>query len=104
MQRRRPVQQHGAVLCHFINHLAHFGCVAIHQALCTLYVGAKVVLHQLGNDEWTEQLFRHHIWQAALVQLELGAHHNHRAPGVINALAQQVAAEAALLALQHVAQ
>src|SRR5262249_7940418 len=38
----------------------------------------------------------------ALVELELGADHDHRAARVVDALAEQVLAEAALLALQHV--
>jgi hypothetical protein len=41
---------------------------------------------------------------SALVQLELGTDDDHRTPGIIDALAQQVLAEAALLALQHVGQ
>ena len=36
------------------------------------------------------------------MQLELGAHHDHGAAGVVDALAEQVLAEAPLLALQHV--
>jgi len=38
------------------------------------------------------------------VQLERGAHHDDRAPGIVNALAEQVLAEPALLALDHVRQ
>ena len=40
--------------------------------------------------------------QPALVQLQLGADHDDRAARVVHALAEQVLAEAALLALQHV--
>ena len=38
------------------------------------------------------------------MQLQLRAHHDHRTAGVVHALAEQVLAEAALLALQHVGQ
>jgi hypothetical protein len=40
----------------------------------------------------------------ALVQLEVRAGHDHRAARVVDALAEQVLAETALLALEHVAQ
>src|SRR5581483_2131164 len=39
---------------------------------------------------------------AALVELEVRAHHDHRAPGVVDALAEEVLPEATLLALQGV--
>ena len=42
--------------------------------------------------------------QAALVQLEGGADHDDRTAGVVDALAEQVLAEPALLALEHVGQ
>jgi len=44
------------------------------------------------------------LGRAALVQLQLGTDHDDRAARVVDALAQQVLAEAALLALQHVGQ
>ena len=54
------------------------------------------------HQEWLEQLQRHAPGQAALVQLELGTDHDDRAASVVDALAQQILAEAALLALEHV--
>ncbi len=42
------------------------------------------------------------VRQTALVQLERGADDDDRAARVVDALAEQVLAEAALLALQHV--
>ena len=56
----------------------------------------------LRVDEGLEQLQRHLLGQAALVQLQLGADHDDGAARVVHALAQQVLAEAALLALQGV--
>jgi hypothetical protein len=61
-------------------------------------------LLQLVVDEGLEQLERHLLRQAALVQLELRAHHDDRAARVVHALAEEVLPEAALLALEHVAQ
>ena len=54
------------------------------------------------HDERLEQLERHQLGQAALVQLQRGADDDDRTARVVDALAQQVLAEAALLALQHV--
>jgi hypothetical protein len=53
-------------------------------------------------DERLEQLERHLLRQPALVQLELGTDHDDRAAGIVDALAEQVLPEAALLALEHV--
>lgn len=51
-----------------------------------------------------EQLERHLLRQAALVQLQLRAGHDDRTARIVDALAEQVLTEAALLALQHVGQ
>ena len=55
-------------------------------------------------DERLEQLERHLLRQTALVQLQFGTDHDDRTAGVVDALAEQVLAEAALLALQRVGQ
>ena len=49
-----------------------------------------------------KQLERHLLGQTALAQLELRTDDDHRTAGVVDALAEQVLAEPALLALQHV--
>ncbi len=57
---------------------------------------------QALHHERLEQLQRHLLGQAALVQLQLRADHDDRTAGVVDALAEQVLAEPALLALEHV--
>ena len=57
-----------------------------------------------ANDERLEQLQGDLLGQTALVQAQLGADDDDRAGRVIDALAEQVFAEAALLALDHVGQ
>ena len=57
---------------------------------------------QLGEDEGLEELERHLLRQAALVQVQRRADHDDRTARVVDALAEQVLAEAALLALDHV--
>src|SRR5207302_7704507 len=59
-------------------------------------------LDEPAHDERLEELERHQLRQAALVQLQARAGDDHRAAGVVDALAEQVLAEPALLALEHV--
>ena len=54
------------------------------------------------HNEGLEQLQSHLLGQAALVHLQLRADNDNGTAGVVNTLAQQVLAEAALLALQHI--
>jgi hypothetical protein len=53
-------------------------------------------------DERLEQFERHLLRQAALVQLQFRTGHDDRTAGIVDALAEQVLAEPALLALEHV--
>src|SRR4030095_11236769 len=63
-----------------------------------------VQVDQALHHERLEQLQRHLLGQAALVQLQLRADHDDRTAGVVDALAEQVLTEPALLALEHVGQ
>src|SRR5207247_10044949 len=77
---------------------------ALDDALRALDVVGEALLDELAHDERLEQLERHLLRQAALVELELRAHDDDGTPRVVDALAEQVLAEPALLALQHVGQ
>ena len=103
VQRRGAVQQHRVVLDDLLQHVPHLGTHPLHDPLGALDVVGEALLDQLPHDERLEQLQRHPLRQAALVQLQLRADHDDRAAGVVDALAEQVLAEAALLALEHVA-
>src|SRR5215204_5457926 len=74
------------------------------DALRALDVVREALLDELTHDERLEQLERHLLGQAALVELQLRTDDDHRAAGVVDALAEQVLAEPALLALEHVGQ
>ena len=63
----------------------------------------RLALDQAGHDERLEQLERHELRQTALVQLQRRTGDDDRAARVVHALAEQVLAETALLALEHVA-
>ncbi len=55
-------------------------------------------------DKGLEQLQRHFLRQAALMQFEIGTDHDHGAARIIDPLAKQILTEPALLALQHIGQ
>ena len=103
VQRRRAVEQHRVVLDDLFEDVPDLGPHALDDALGALDVVRQALLDQLAHDERLEQLERHPLGQAALVQLQRRADHDDRAARVVDALAQQVLAEAALLALEHVA-
>ena len=80
------------------------GTLLLDHLLGALDGGDVAALFELVVDERLEQLERHLLRQTALVQLERGADDDDRTAGVVDALAEQVLAEAALLALEHVGQ
>ena len=102
VQRRGAVQQHRVVLDDFFKDVPHHRLLHLHHFLGLLDGGAVAGLLEAVIDERLEQLERHLLGQAALVQLQLGADDDHRTAGVVDALAEQVLAEAALLALERV--
>ena len=104
VQRGGPVQQHRVLLDDLLEHVPHLRAAALDHALGRLDVLGQLGVDQLLHDERLEQLERHELGQAALVQLERRADHDDRTAGVVDALAEQVLAEPALLALEHVGQ
>ena len=80
----------------------HLGTATLDHALGRLDVLGQLGVDQPLHDEGLEQLERHQLGQAALVQLEVRPDHDDRTARVVDALAEQVLAEPALLALQHV--
>ena len=80
------------------------GALLLHHLLRRLDGVDVAALFELVVDERLEELERHLVRQTALVQLERRADDDDRTARVVDALAEQVLAEAALLALQHVAE
>ncbi len=103
VQRGRAVEQHGVLVDDLLEHVPHLADHRVDHLLGGLDVLRGLALDQARHDERLEQLERHDLGQPALVQLQVGAGDDHRAAGVVHALAEQVLAEAALLALEHVA-
>ena len=104
VQGRRAVQQHRVLADHLFEDVPDLRPLLLDHALGRLDRAGQAVELELRVDERLEQLERHLLRQPALVQLQLRTDDDHRAAGIIDALAEQVLAEAALLALQHVAE
>jgi hypothetical protein len=102
VQRRRPVQHHRVLADDLVQDVPDLRLLLLDELLRLLDGGGEAAGVELGVDERLEQLERHLLRQAALVQLQLRADHDDRAARVVDALAEQVLPEAALLALQHV--
>src|SRR5437879_1994862 len=61
-------------------------------------------LFEAADDERLEKHERHFLRQTALMQLEFRADDDDGAAGIIDALAEEILAEASALALEHIAQ
>jgi hypothetical protein len=104
VERRRAVEQYRMLADHLVEDVPDLRLLLLDQLL-RLLDGRGIALGvEPRIDERLEQLERHLLRQAALVELQLRTHHDHRAAGIVDALAEQVLAEPALLALQHVAE
>ncbi len=104
VQRRRAVQQHRVLADDTLQDVPHLRAATLDHALGRLDVLSQLRVDQPLHDERLEELEGHQLGQAALVQLEVRADHDDRTARVVDALAEQVLAEPALLALQHVRQ
>ncbi len=102
VQGGRAVQQHRVFLDDLFEDIPHLRAATLDHALGRLDVLGQLVVDELLHDERLEQLECHQLGQTALVQLERRADNDDRTAGVVDALAEQVLAEPALLALQHV--
>jgi hypothetical protein len=87
-----------------IQNVPDFGTLFLDQFLGLLDRGRQALGLEPGIDERLEQFERHLFRQAALMQLQLRSRHDDGPARKVDALAQKVLAEAALLALEHVGQ
>jgi hypothetical protein len=102
VQGRCPVQQHRVLGDDLFEDVPDDRALTLDHPLGGLDVLGVVEIVQPLHHERLEQLQRHRLGQTALVQLELRADHDDRTAGVVDALAEQVLTEPALLALEHV--
>ena len=104
VKRWRAVQEHGVLLDDLGQHVPHRRLATLDHALGRLDVLRQLGVDEALHDERLEQLERHQLGQTALVQLERRADDDDRTARVVDALAEQVLTEPALLALEHVGQ
>ena len=102
VQGRGAVEQHRMVCGHLFQGVPHLGGAALNHALRHLYRGGMAVIDERAHDERLEELERHTFGQAALVQPQVGPDDDNGAAGIVDALAEQILAEAPLLAAQEV--
>src|ERR1700676_4752190 len=104
VKRRSAVEHHGMFANHVFENVPNDGILLLDHFLGLLDGGAVTLSFELVIDEGLEKLERHFLWQTALVKLQLGADDDYGTARVIDALTEQVLAEAALLALEGVRQ
>ncbi len=102
VQGGRAVEQDRMLADHLVEDVPNLRLLFLDQLLRLFDGRAEALRVETRIDERLEQFERHLLRQAALMQLQLGADHDDRAARVVDALAEQVLTEAALLALQHI--
>ena len=102
VQGRGAVEEHGMLADDLREDVPHLRTLALDEALGGLDGRGVAAQLQLLEDERLEELERHLLRQTALVQAQRRTDHDDRTARVVDALAEQVLAEAALLALDHV--
>src|SRR5208283_4061526 len=98
------VEEHGMFANDVLEDVPHDGFLLLDHFLGLLNGGAVTLGFELVIDEGLEELESHLLGQTALMELELGANDDDGAPGIVHALAEKVLAEAALLALEGIAE
>ena len=104
VEGRGAVQKNRVLLDDLLQRVPHRRVHPVDEALGGLDVLGDLALDERLHHEGLEELERHLLRDAALVELEVRADDDDRAPRVVHALAEEVLAEATLLALEHVAQ
>ena len=102
VQSGGAVKQHRMVFHNIFQDLKYHCITLVDEAFGALHRLDNLTVLQLADDKRLEQFNRHLLGQAALIEPQLGPHHHHRTAGIVNALAQQVQAETALLAAEHI--
>ena len=102
VQGGRAVEHDRVALGHFFQNIPHFRRLAVNELLGGAHRVHVTQLFQTVDDEGFKQNERHLLGKTALVEFQFRADDDNGAAGVVHALAEQVLAETASLALQHV--
>ena len=104
VERRGAIEHHWMALGDLFQNIPNLGRLALDELLRTANGVDIAKLLEAADDEWLEQNKRHLLGKTALVELEFRADDDDRAARVVNTLAEEVLAETAAFALEHVAQ
>src|SRR6266849_2624597 len=104
MEGRSTIQKHRVLPDDLFQDVPDLGTLFLDELLGRLDRRRDAALFQLAKDEGLEELEGHLLGEAALVQLEVRSDDDDGAARVVHALAEEVLAETALLALQGVGQ
>ena len=102
MQRRRTVEQHRMLINHLFQDVPDRLVATFQHLLGRLDGVLQSPVLELTNDKRLIQLQGDLLGQSTLMQFQFRPHNHDRTRRVIHTLAQQVFAEAPLLALNHV--
>ena len=102
VERRRAVQEDRVVADDLLESVPDLRDAGLDELLGGLDRLGDALLLEAVVDERLEELDRHLLRQAGLVQFQLRSDHDDRTARVVDALAEEVLPEAALLALQRV--
>ena len=83
-------------------YIPHLRLHALHKTFRALDIVGKVLLHQFPHHKRLEELQRHPLGEATLVQLQLRADHDNGTTGVVHAFTEQVLTEASLFTFEHI--
>ena len=103
VKRRGAVEHDGVAFCDLLENVPNLGRLALDEFLGAANGVDIAELFESTDDEWLEQNERHLLGKTALVELELGADDDDRTTGVVHTLAEEVLAETATLAFEHIA-
>src|SRR5438445_9329673 len=102
VQGRSAVEEDRMVLDNFLENVPNLLGLALQHFLGRFNRVGVAQLLEPANNERLKELQGDLLGQTALVQPQFRTDYDYRTSGIINALAQQVFAESALLALDHV--
>ncbi len=102
VQRRSAIQEHRVIADHLFEDIPHFVVLPLEHLLGALDRVGMAEFLEPPNDERLEQFQRDLLRQPTLVQPQRRPDDNNGASRIIDALAEQVLAEPALLPLDHV--
>ncbi len=104
VQRGRAVEHDRLALGDLVEDVPDHGVVPLDELLRAAHGVRGAALLEAADDERLEEHERHLLGQAALPELQVRPADDDGAAGVVDALAEEVLAEAARLALEHVAE